>query len=75
MLLEKLNCIATKGLDAGGWHLRRSIAYETVQVFRRWEKERRVLRTGKAGSAVSGDSLRLPHDLRGLFYLDEAWYH
>ena len=44
--------IATKGLDAGDRHLRKAIAYKAVQLLRRWERERKVVRVGKAGSAV-----------------------
>ena len=44
--------IAMKGLDAGDRHLRKAIAYKAVQLLRRWERERKVVRVGKAGSAV-----------------------
>jgi len=44
--------MAVKGLDGSDRHLRKSITYKVVQVMRRWEKERRVVRVGKAGSAV-----------------------
>lgn len=44
--------IAAKGLDGGDRHLRKAIAYKVVQVMRRWERERRVSRAGKDGSAV-----------------------
>lgn len=44
--------IAAKGLDAGDRHLRKAIAYKAVQVLHRWEKERKVARVGKTGSAV-----------------------
>ena len=45
--------IAAKGLDAGDRHLRKAIAYKAVQMLRRWERERRVMRTGKTGSAIN----------------------
>lgn len=44
--------IAAKGFDGGDRHLRKALAYKVVQVMRRWEKERKVRRTGKEGSAV-----------------------
>lgn len=44
--------MAAKGLDLGDRHLRKSIAYKLVQVLRRWERQRKVRRTGKEGSAV-----------------------
>ena len=44
--------IAAKGLDGGDRHLRKAIAYKVVQIMRRWERERRVVRAGKDGSAV-----------------------
>ncbi len=45
--------IAAKGLDIGDRHLRKAIAYKVVQMLRRWEAERKVLRTGKVGSALT----------------------
>ena len=47
----EFHVIATKGLDQGDRHLRKAIAYKAVQMLRRWEKERKVARVGKAGSA------------------------
>lgn len=44
--------IAAKGLDSGDRHLRKAIAYKVVQIMRRWEKQRQVVRVGKDGSAV-----------------------
>ena len=44
--------IAAKGLDSGDRHLRKAIAYKVVQVMRRWEKQRKVSRNGKDGTAV-----------------------
>lgn len=45
--------IAAKGLDAGDRHLRKAIAYKAVQMLRRWERERKLVRTGKTGSAIT----------------------
>ncbi len=44
--------IAAKGLDGQDRHLRKAIAYKVVNVLRRWERERRVGRTGKKAGAV-----------------------
>lgn len=44
--------IEAKGLDGGDRHLRKAIAYKVIQLMRRWERERRTVRTGKAGTAV-----------------------
>ena len=44
--------IASKGLDTGDRHLRKAVAYKVVQVMRRWERQRKVGRAGKDGSAV-----------------------
>ena len=44
--------IAAKGLDHGDRHLRKALAYKAVQVLRRWERQRKVVRVGKAGTAV-----------------------
>jgi hypothetical protein len=44
--------MASKGLDMEDRHLRKSIAYKLVQVMRRWERQRKVRRAGKEGSAV-----------------------
>lgn len=44
--------IATKGLDQGDRHLRKAIAYKAVQMLRRWERERKVMRVGKERNAV-----------------------
>ena len=44
--------IAAKGLDAGDRHLRKAIAYKAVQVLRRWEKERKIVRIGKERGAL-----------------------
>ena len=51
--------IAAKGLDSGDRHLRKAIAYKVVQIMRRWEKQRQVVRAGKEGSAVVWTT---PHD-------------
>ena len=45
-----------KGLDATDRHLRKAIAYKVVQVMRRWEKERKVKRCGKDGSALTWET-------------------
>ena len=45
--------IVAKGLDTADRHLRKAIAYKVVQLMRRWERERRVVRVGKEGSAVA----------------------
>ena len=44
--------IAAKGLDGQDRHLRKAIAYKVVNVMRRWERERKVARTGKKAGAV-----------------------
>lgn len=44
--------MAAKGLDAGDRYLRKAIAWKVIQVMRRWERERKVVRAGKAGAAV-----------------------
>lgn len=44
--------IDVKGLDGADRHLRKAIAYKLIQVLRRWERERQVVRLGKDGSAV-----------------------
>jgi hypothetical protein len=44
--------ISAKGLDMGDRHLRKSITYKLVQVLRRWERQRKVKRRGREGSAV-----------------------
>ena len=44
--------IQTKGLDGNDRHLRKAVAYKVIQVMRRWERERRVVRAGKVGTAV-----------------------
>ncbi len=44
--------MASKGLDLEDRHLRNSIAYKLVQVLRRWERQGKVMRTGKEGSAL-----------------------
>lgn len=44
--------IETKKLDGGDRHLRKAVAYKVIQVMRRWERERRVVRAGKVGTAV-----------------------
>ena len=51
--------IAAKGMDGGDRHLRKAIAYKAVQLMRRWERERKVRRNGKEGSAVVWRSLGL----------------
>ena len=45
-----------KGLDATD---RKSITYKAVQVLRRWERERKVMRVGKVGAAIVWRSLRM----------------
>jgi hypothetical protein len=44
--------ITTRGLDASDRHLRKAIAYKVVQVMRRWERQGKVRRNGKAQGAV-----------------------
>ena len=44
--------MTAKGLDTGDRHLCKAVTYKAVQVMRRWERERKVSRAGKAGSAV-----------------------
>ncbi len=44
--------IAAKGLDGGDRHLRKALAYKLVQIARRWERQGKVVRVGKVGSAV-----------------------
>lgn len=44
--------IAAKGLDVKDRHLRKAIGYKTVQLLRRWEQMRRIMRVGKVGTAV-----------------------
>lgn len=44
--------IKEKGLDQSDRHLRKAIAYKVVQVMRRWERERKVSRTGKVQGVV-----------------------
>ena len=44
--------IEAKGLDGQDRHLRKAIAYKIVQVTRRWEKQRKLMRVGKTGTAV-----------------------
>jgi len=44
--------IAVKGLDASDRYLRKALTYKAVQVLRRWEKERKVVRVGKVAAAV-----------------------
>jgi hypothetical protein len=44
--------IDVKGLDGTDRHLRKAIAYKLIQVLRRWERERRLVRVGKDGAAV-----------------------
>jgi hypothetical protein len=45
--------IVAKGLDQGDRHLRMAIAYKAAQMLRRWEREWKILRTGKVGSAIT----------------------
>ncbi len=44
--------IETKKLAGGDRHLRKAVAYKVIQVMRRWERERKVVRAGKLGTAV-----------------------
>jgi hypothetical protein len=44
--------IAVKGLDDDDRHLRKALAYKIVQITRRWEKERKLKRVGKVGTAI-----------------------
>jgi len=44
--------ITVKGLDASDRYLRKALTYKVVQVMRRWEKERKVVRIGKASAAI-----------------------
>ena len=44
--------IQSKGLDRDDKHLRKAIAYKVVQHMRRLEREKRITRIGKAGTAV-----------------------
>ena len=44
--------IEQKGLDGNDTHLRKAMAYKIVQLLRRWERERRIERMGKAGAVV-----------------------
>lgn len=44
--------IQAKGMDGQDRHLRKAIAYKVVNVMRRWERERKVARTGKKAGAV-----------------------
>ena len=44
--------IEAKKLDKKDRHLRRSIGYKVVQVLRRWEKMRKVMRLKKIGTAI-----------------------
>ena len=44
--------IAAKGLDGQDRHLRKAIAYKVVQIMRRMERQRKVSRAGKDGSAL-----------------------
>ncbi len=44
--------IAAKGLDAQDRHLRKALVYKIVQIVRRWERQGRVKRLGKDGTAV-----------------------
>ena len=44
--------IAVKGLDGQDRHLRKAIAYKIVQITSRWERERKLVRAGKVGTAV-----------------------
>ena len=51
--------IETKRLDGGDRHLRKAVAYKAIQVMRRWERERRVVRKSKIGTAIVWQSLNL----------------
>jgi hypothetical protein len=44
--------IAAKGLDSSDRHLRKAIAYKVVQIMRRMERQRKVVRKGKMDGAV-----------------------
>lgn len=44
--------IREKGLDGQDRHLRKAIAYKVVNILRRWERDRRVERTGKLQNVV-----------------------
>ncbi len=44
--------IDAMGLDGQDRHLRHAVAYKIIQVMRRWERELKVKRVGKTGTAV-----------------------
>ena len=44
--------IASKGMDGQDRHLRKALAYKIVQVTRRWEKQKKLRRVGKIGTAI-----------------------
>ncbi len=44
--------IAAKGLDGQDRHLRKAVAYKIIQIMRRWERERKLKRTGKVAAAI-----------------------
>ena len=50
--------IAAKGLDGSDRHLRKALAYKIVQITRRWEKERKLKRVGKVGTAIMWTLIR-----------------
>ena len=45
--------IKEKKLDAADKYVRKAITYRCVQVMRRWEKMRKVVRDEKVGTAIS----------------------
>lgn len=47
-----LEVVGAKGLDVSDRHLRKALAYKLVQVLRRWERQGKVIRAGKRGSAI-----------------------
>lgn len=44
--------IAAKGLNGQDRHLRHAVAYKIIQIMRRWERERKVKRTGKVAAVL-----------------------
>jgi hypothetical protein len=44
--------VDTMGLDGQDRHLRHAVAYKVIQIMRRWERECKVKRVGKVGTAV-----------------------
>jgi len=44
--------IDVKGLDRADRHLRKAIAYKLIQVLRRWERDKQIVRVGKIGTVL-----------------------